>query len=89
MYVWEMLAQRLRHDGWEVGHRQECVDDGIRYVVVLHGLGQSYRATGPTLSDAFARAARIAREHPLRSSSHPAAHVRGPHFGRSMARVAQ
>jgi hypothetical protein len=74
MYVWELVAHRLTTDGWQVWHRSEA---GERYVVHLQRPGIMGRVEGPTLTEAFAAAARTARElsgSPLRAEN-------GPHFG--------
>jgi hypothetical protein len=74
MYVWELIAHRLRTDGWQIWHRWEA---GERYVVHLHRPGIAGRVEGPTLTEAFAAAARTARE-----LSGPKLHAENaPHFG--------
>jgi hypothetical protein len=54
MYLWEMIAHRLRHEGWTVWHHADQDGSEPVYIVHLQRLGQSHRASGPTLTDAFA-----------------------------------
>lgn len=61
MYVWELIAQRLRSDGWSVWHRTQRVEAEPTYTVIIHRPGAEWRANGPTLTEAFAAAARKAR----------------------------
>lgn len=77
MFLWELLAQRLRRDGWLVGHRAESTTDSKErtYVVILHRAGAAWRASGPTLTDAFVEATRRARLGPGCPEL-----SRGPHF---------
>lgn len=61
MYVWEMIAQRLRAEGWNIWHstcRDAC---GQTHVVHLHRPDAEWQAVGPTLTEAFAEAAKRAR----------------------------
>jgi hypothetical protein len=64
MYVWEMVSARLRREGWFVWHATESRDVGDEptYRVHVARSGLSYTASGPTLTDAYAAAARRARE---------------------------
>jgi hypothetical protein len=78
MFVWELVAQRLRGDGWHVTHRTARGAEGLTYVVQLQRRGSACRATGPTLTEAFAEAARRARQEARPSRVEP-----GPHFGAS------
>jgi hypothetical protein len=86
MYVWEMVAYRLRMDGWEVWHTTRPDPHGPSYLVHLHRPGITCEVSGPTLTEAYAAASRRAREQWAGSRSLPA----GPHFGRGLgsARVA-
>ena len=62
MYVWELLAHRLRNEGWSIWHTR-CRDAcGETHIVHLHRPGLEWQACGPTLTEAFAEAARRARE---------------------------
>src|SRR5689334_14148 len=67
MYVWELIAQRLRSDGWSVWHRTHKVEAEPTYTVIIHRPGAEWRANGPTLTEAFAAAARKARTAPNKS----------------------
>ncbi|MEO6808962.1 MAG: hypothetical protein ABI353_07600, partial [Isosphaeraceae bacterium] len=75
MYLWEMIAHRLRNDGWTVWHNADQDASEPIYIVHLQRLGQSHRASGPTLTDAFAEASRQVRKG--RANSRAEA---GPHF---------
>ncbi len=77
MFLWEMLAHRLRRDGWLVWHRTEASRGSSEpnYTVFLHRAGSAWRADGPTLTDAFVEATRKARQHPGSPTPAP-----GPHF---------
>jgi hypothetical protein len=75
MFLWEMLAQRLRRDGWLVWHRTESRSAEPTYVVHLHRAGVAWRASAPTLTEAFAEASRQAR----RLGGTPQ-NLGGPHF---------
>src|SRR5437764_1120045 len=72
MYVREMVSYRLRGDGWEVWHTTRPAAYGPTYLVHLHRPGIVYEVSGPTLTEAYAAAARRARNG-----------ATGPHFGRS------
>jgi hypothetical protein len=62
MYVWELLAHRLRTEGWSIWHSR-CRDAcGETHIVHLYRPGVEWQACGPTLTEAFAEAARRARE---------------------------
>lgn len=60
MYVWEMIACRLRGEGWSVWHASSQAPDGWVYVVHFHRPGIAGQASGPTLTEAYAEAARQA-----------------------------
>jgi hypothetical protein len=62
MYVWELVSCRLRVEGWDVWHSSRHDSCGPIYTVHLRRPGQSYEAAGPTLTEAYAAAARRARE---------------------------
>lgn len=73
MYVWEMLAQRLRIEGWNIWHSR-CRDAcGETHIVHVYRPGDEWQACGPTLTEAFAEASRRARESsgPGRAESLP------------------
>jgi hypothetical protein len=73
MFVWEMIACRLRAEGWSVRHAAAHNND--EFTVYFQRPGFADEASGPTLTDAYAEAARVARaQHsPLWVAS-------GPHF---------
>lgn len=75
MYLWEMIAHRLRNEGWTVWHRADQDASEPIYIVHLQRLGQTHSATGPTLTDAFAEASRQVRQR----RANPRAEA-GPHF---------
>jgi hypothetical protein len=75
MYVWELVSCRLRFDGWSVWHSAKTDTFGSIYTVHLQRPGVSYEASGPTLTEAYAVAARRAREF-VAGASGP------PHFSR-------
>src|SRR4051794_7994074 len=58
MFLWELLAQRLRANGWKVWHQKHRGPTEPTYVVHLHRPGVAWSASGPTLTDAFAEALR-------------------------------
>jgi hypothetical protein len=74
MFVWELIADRLRNEGWQVWHRTERVAQEPTYTVVIHRPGIEWRASGPTLTEAFAEAARGARRQKVAVTSEPAPH---------------
>jgi hypothetical protein len=76
MYIWELIAHRLRCEGWSVWHRQERVSAEPSYTVIIHRPGLEWRASGPTLTEAFSAAARRAR-----ATRRALAPERMPHFG--------
>lgn len=80
MYVWEMIACRLRGEGWSVWHASSQAADGWTYLVHFHRPGIAGRASGPTLTEAYAEAARQA--HSSRATigelDHPEPHYRLP-----------
>jgi len=61
MFVFEIIANRLRAEGWEVQDREARGGRHARYEVILKREGIACRVSGPTLLDAFAQAARLAR----------------------------
>ena len=65
MYVWELVSCRLRENGWDVWHSTNSLDagDGLLYQVHLRRPGFSLVLSGPTLTEAYAEAARRARDH--------------------------
>ena len=69
MYVCELVAHRLRHDGWTVWHKRTQSPSGEQYVVHLYRPGVIRQATAPTLTEAFAEAARCARDVPKAAPS--------------------
>ena len=75
MYVWELVSCRLRLDGWDVWHSSRHDARGPLYTVHLRRSGQSHEAAGPTLTEAYAAAARRARDE--QGAARAAA---GPHF---------
>jgi hypothetical protein len=62
MYVWEMLAYRLRNEGWSLWHAVTGDTREPEYVVHFSRPGIAGQADGPTLTDAYAEAARQARK---------------------------
>lgn len=92
MYLWELIAYRLRVDGWSVWHRRGRDADGDgTYVVQLQRPGQTCRASGPTLTEAFAEAARRAREAKGAGGAAKPGRIAeaGPHFGAPQAVAAR
>lgn len=83
MYVWELVSCRLRVDGWQVWHTTRNDAYGPTYTVHLQRPGVAYDVSGPTLTEAYAAAARRVRDQ----TSVP--QCGGPHFSRlsAMARV--
>jgi hypothetical protein len=79
MFVWELVSCRLRVDGWHVWHSTRDDAQGPTYTVHLQRPGLVHEVSGPTLTDAYAAAARRVRE----SSPAP---VSGPHFPRAVDR---
>ena len=77
MFVWELVSCRLRVDGWHVWHSTRYDAGGPTYTVHLQRPGLVHEVSGPTLTDAYAAAARRVRE----SSTAP---VSGPHFPRAV-----
>ena len=82
MYVWELVSCRLRGDGWDVWHTSEsdASADGPLYTVRLRRPGQAHEVSGPTLTEAYAAAARRAREHATPAPRPP---IASPHFPRA------
>ena len=62
MYVWELVSCRLRVEGWDVWHTTRQDASGPTFLVHLHRPGISCEVSGPTLTEAYAAAARRARE---------------------------
>lgn len=63
MYVWEMIAFRLRNDGWLVHHEASRCAGEESYTVYYQRRGVAGRAGAPTLTEAYAEASRQARSH--------------------------
>lgn len=86
MYVWEIVSFRLAGDGWEVWHSADPsgAGDGASYRVHLRRPGASIVVSGLTLTEAYAAAARRAREH-VAATATPAPPFAAPHFGRTWA----
>ncbi len=86
MYVWELVSCRLRGSGWDVWHSSvpQGAEGATAYHVYLRRPGYSCVVAGPTLTEAYAAAARRAREHDL-SPTLPIQPVGNPHFGRNWA----
>lgn len=82
MFVWEMLAHRLRADGWHVTHNARKGQDEPTYVVHLSREGQSCSASAPTLTEAFGAAAKLVRQRVHKAAAQPwsGPHVRGGGF---------
>jgi hypothetical protein len=62
MFVWELVSCRLRAEGWNVWHTTEHDSCGPIYRVYLDRLGTECAVSGPTLTEAYAAAARRARQ---------------------------
>lgn len=75
MYVWEVIAHRLRLDGWHCWHQSSPSEDGSPFYVHLRRPGVSWRVAGPTLTEAFAEAARWARSYRAQGHREPAPHL--------------
>lgn len=84
MYVWELVSCRLRGNGWDVWHSTDPqgAEDGPTFHVHLRRPGFSCVVSGPTLTEAYAEAARRARA--VLPEAPPQA-VAAPHFGRAWA----
>ena len=82
MYVWELVSCRLRVDGWHVWHTTRNDNYGPIYTVHLQRAGATCDVSGPTLTEAYAAAAKQARQILNLPSPAPA-----PHFGRSPSGV--
>ncbi len=61
MYLWELLARRLRGEGWMVTHAERRVEGEASYEVRVVRPGSEWIGRGPTLTEAYAEAARRAR----------------------------
>jgi hypothetical protein len=64
MFVWELVSCRLRAEGWSVWHTTDCDSCGPIFRVHLERLATVYMVSGPTLTEAYAAAARRARQEP-------------------------
>jgi hypothetical protein len=62
MFVWELVSSRLRNQGWNVWHMRSHDASGAVYRVHLERLGKECMASAPTLTEAYAAAARQARD---------------------------
>ena len=84
MYVWELVSCRLRGSGWDIWHSTDSVTtDGTSvYQVHLRRPGFSCVVSGPTLTEAYASAARRARDFGELPLAAPQG-VATPHFGRA------
>ena len=79
MMLWEMLAQRLRRDGWLLWHRGESKAAKPLYTVHLHRPGKAWNASGRSLTEAYLEAARRSRQDAGRAESYAGPHLRnGP-----------
>jgi len=78
MYVWELVSCRLRVDGWHVWHTTRNDAYGPTFTVHLQRLGVTHDVSGPTLTEAYAAAARRVRDQAVPLSG-------GPHFSRLAA----
>lgn len=77
MFVWEMIAHRLRADGWHVSHDLRKGQVEPSYVVHLSKADQTYSADGPTLTEAFGAASKLVRHRTHRAVVQPWS---GPHL---------
>jgi hypothetical protein len=80
MFVWELVSCRLRMEGWDVWHTTKRDPFGATYTVHVQRPGLSYEVCGPTLTEAYAAAARRIRE-----AAGTSFHGSGPHFARAAA----
>jgi len=62
MFVWELVSCRLRIDGWDLWHTSSPDACGPNYIVHLRRPGLALEVSGPTLTEAYATAARCSRE---------------------------
>jgi hypothetical protein len=62
MFVWQLVSNRLRGQGWNVWHMRSEAASGPVYGVHLERLGNECIASAPTLTEAYAAAARQARD---------------------------
>jgi len=60
MYVWEMIACRLKGEGWSVWHSAGERDHDMEYTVHYYRPGIAGQARAATLTEAYADAARRA-----------------------------
>jgi len=86
MFVWELVSCRLRVEGWNLWHTTSEDAYGPTYHVHVERRGIEYEVSGPTLTEAYAAAARRAREY---GSAEPAqgAGARRPGFARLAAPI--
>ncbi|MBX6315097.1 MAG: hypothetical protein IRY99_19640 [Isosphaeraceae bacterium] len=63
MHIWELIAHRLRMEGWDIWHQKGRDASGLMYFVHLQRPGGRITAEGPSLTEAFLDAARRARDH--------------------------
>jgi hypothetical protein len=63
MFVWELVSCRLRDEGWNVWHTTSQDSYGPIYRVHLERHELGFEVSGPTLTEAYAAAARRARQH--------------------------
>ena len=81
MYVWELVSCRLRVEGWHIWHSSREDAYGSTYTVHMQRPGMACDVCAPTLTEAYAAAARRARDL---IAPRPAG---GPHFHRVAAGV--
>jgi hypothetical protein len=62
MFVWEVLAHRLRLQGWNVWRTTYRDDDATTHLIHLERAGEESTGTGPTLTEAIADAIRKNRK---------------------------
>jgi hypothetical protein len=62
MFVWELVSGRLRRQGWNVWHMRSQEASGPVYRVHLERPGKQCMVIAPTLTEAYAAAARQARD---------------------------
>jgi hypothetical protein len=63
MFVWELVSCRLQDEGWNVWHTTSQDSYGPIYRVHFERSELAYEVSGPTLTEAYAAAARRARDH--------------------------
>jgi hypothetical protein len=62
MFVWELVSSRLRGQGWNVWHMRSHDASGPVYRVHLERPGRQCMGIAPTLTEAYAAAARQVRD---------------------------